>query len=167
MQRVVGLAAIGLIVLIAAEIVAFVLVAHWLGALLAVVLLLALSLVGGGLLRREGARAWRRLRAAGMDGRPMGSDVSQGLLGLLGGLLLAVPGFITGVLGLALLVPPVRRLAGVGMQRLAERQLSSAVAGDLFGPRRVRVRPGQPLHDPQPSGAQRGAPIEGEIIDPR
>jgi UPF0716 protein FxsA len=165
----IGLAGIGLLAVIAAEIVVFVVVAHWLGVGLALVLLLAMSLLGGWLLRREGARAWRKLREVGLDGRPIGADVSQGLLGLLGGLLLAMPGFITGVVGLALLVPPVRRFAGIAAQRLAERQLSSAAAGDLFGPRRVRVRPGRPYQATpyQPTPQPGGSPIEGEIIDPR
>lgn len=164
MQRLIGLAGIGLLAVIAAEIVVFIVVAHVIGVGLTLVLLVATSLLGGWLLRREGSRAWRKLREAGLDGRPVGTDVSRGLPGLLSGLLLAVPGFITDVVGLALLVPPVRRLAGAGVQRLAERQLSSAAAGDLFGPRRVRVRPGRPYQaSPQPGGS----PIEGEIIDPR
>lgn len=168
MQRLIGLAGIGLLAVIAAEIVGFILVAHWLGVGSTLILLLVTSLLGGWLLRREGSRAWRKLREAGLSGRPVGADVSRGLPGLLSGLLLAIPGFITDVVGLALLVPPVRRLAGIGVQRLAERQLSSAAAADLFGPRRVRVRPGRPYQaSPQPSPAPSGSPIEGEIIDPR
>jgi len=164
MQRRIGLVGVGLLVTAAVEIALFVLVAHWIGVGTTILLVLATSLVGGWLLRREGSRAWRGLRSASAAGGPPGPDVSRGLLGLLGGILLAVPGFLTDVVGLALLVPPVRRVAGRGVQRLAERRLSSAVAGDLFGPRRVRVRPGQPFR-PAPDAA--GAPIEGEIIEPR
>jgi UPF0716 protein FxsA len=140
-----------------AEIVIFVLVAHWLGVALTILLVLASSLVGAWLLRESGLRALRGLRSAGMSGRAPGAELSQGLLGLLSGLLLVVPGFLTDLAGLALLVPPVRRLAGRGAQRVAERRMSSATAGTVFGPRRVRVRPGGPPSE--------GEPIEGEIVD--
>jgi UPF0716 protein FxsA len=165
MPRLAGLAGIGLVVAIVAEIAVFIVVAHWLGVGLTLLLLVATSLLGGWLLRREGGRAWRALREAGMAGRPdLVAGVNQGVLGrLLGGLLLAIPGFLTDVAGLALLVPAVRRFAGAGVQRLAERRMPSAMAGEMFGPRRVRVRPGQPYRTAPQGG---GSPIEGEIIDP-
>jgi UPF0716 protein FxsA len=53
------------------------------------------------------------------------------------------------------------------MQAVAERQVSSMVAGDLFGPRLVRVRRGQPQPTEQGPGAvDPGAAIEGEIVEP-
>jgi UPF0716 protein FxsA len=155
-QRV-SLVGIGLLVTVVAEIVVFVLVAQWIGVALTILLVLASSLVGAWLLRNSGLRAWRGLREAGLAGRPPGPEVSQGLLGLLSGLLLVVPGFLTDLVGLALLAPPLRRLAGRGAQRAAERRMSSAAAGTVFGPRRVRVRPGGAPTD--------GEPIEGEIVD--
>jgi UPF0716 protein FxsA len=163
----VSLVGVGLLLAVIAEVVLFVLVAHWWGVAVTVLLVVASSLVGALLLRSAGLRAWRGLRAAGMAGRPPGPEVSQGLLGLLSGLLLVLPGFLTDLVGLALLAPPVRRVAGRGVQRVAERRMSSAVAGNLFGPRRVRVRRGQayrpaPDGPPAPPGS---APIEGEIID--
>jgi UPF0716 protein FxsA len=154
-QRV-SLVGIGLLVAVVAEIVGFVLVAHWIGVALTILLVLASSLVGAWLLRNSGLRAWRGLREAGLAGRPPGREVTQGLLGLLSGLLLVVPGFLTDLVGLALLAPPVRHLAGRGAQRVAERRMSSATAGTVFGPRRVRVRPGVPTD---------GETIEGEIVD--
>jgi UPF0716 protein FxsA len=163
MGRRVGLAAAGVLAVGVLEIVLFVLVAHWIGIGLTLLLVLATSLLGGWLLRREGIRAWRALRTAGLDGRPPGAEASQGLFGLLGGMLLVVPGFLSDVAGLALLTPPVRKLAGVGLQRAAVRRLSPAAAGDLFGPRRVRVRRGEP-YQPTPSAPSDDAPIEGEIV---
>lgn len=157
MPRRVSVVGIGLLVAVVVEIALFILVAHWLGVGLTILLVLATSLLGAFLLRESGMRAWRGLRAAGMAGRPPGPEVNQGLLGLLSGVLLVVPGFLTDLIGVALLVPPVRRVAGRGVQHLAERRMSSAAAGTVFGPRRVRVRPGGP-----PS---QGEPIEGEIVD--
>jgi UPF0716 protein FxsA len=155
-QRV-SLVGLGVLVTVVAEIVVFVLVAHWIGAALTILLVLASSLVGAWLLRQSGLRALRGLRSAGRSGRGPGPELSQGLLGVLSGLLLVVPGFLTDLVGLALLAPPVRRLAGRGAQRVAERRMSSAAAGTVFGPRRVRVRTG--------GRASEGEPIEGEIVD--
>jgi len=79
-------------------------------------------------------------------------------VGLLGALLFVVPGFVTDLLGLALLLPPLRRGARVVVRRSIERRFSSAVAGDLFGPRQVRVRVRR-------TTPEDGEPIEGEIVD--
>lgn len=139
-----------LLVLLALEVAALVAVAHLIGLAWTLLLLVALSVLGGWLLRREGVRAWRRFRTAAQSGPP-GRHVTDGVVGLGGALLLAVPGFVTAALGLFLLLPPVRALARAGLQRFAERRLSSAAAGDLFGPRRVRVRRGDPVRPASPT----------------
>ncbi|PSK62265.1 hypothetical protein B0E53_05830 [Micromonospora sp. MH33] len=123
------------------------------------------------LLRREGMRAWRGFRAAVESRQPPGQQVTDGLVGLVGALLLALPGLVSGAVGLLLLVPPVRRLARAGVRRATERRVSSMVAGDLFGPRRVRVRRGAPQTAPTPEQqpqpvVEPGRAIEGEIIEP-
>lgn len=158
-----------LLLLALLELIVFVLVGRGVGFGFAVLLVFAASLLGLVLLRREGMRAWRGFRAAVESGQPPGRQVTDGLVGLLGALLLALPGLVSGVVGLLLLVPPVRRLAGVGVRRATERRVSSMVAGDLFGPRRVRVRRGapQPTPNPQPQPVtEPGRAIEGEIVEP-
>ncbi|WP_406044648.1 FxsA family protein [Micromonospora sp. NBC_00898] len=160
-----------LLLLAVLELAVFVLVGRGIGFGSAVLLVFAASLLGLVLLRREGMRAWRGFRAAVESGQPPGPQVTDGLVGLLGALLLATPGLVSGLAGLLLLVPPVRRLARVGVQRSAERRVSSMVAGDLFGPRRVRVRRGAPQPAPAPTAPQQpvtdqGRAIEGEIVEP-
>jgi UPF0716 protein FxsA len=147
-----------------AEVVVFVVVGNWLGWGWAVLLVLAASLAGALLLRRESVEAWRRLRDVAQAGLPPGRQVVDGLVGLVGALLLAVPGLLTGAVGALLLIPPVRRLVGRQAERRATGRLSSAAAGDLFGPRRVRVRRGEPR--PQEPAGGPGPTIEGEIVGP-
>jgi len=159
MQRRIGLIALGVLLGAVLELALLVFVARELGLLVTVLLVLATTVLGGWLLRREGVRAWRALRAAASAGRPVGAQVSDGVVGLVSALLLVVPGFLTDLLGLALRVPVARRIAGAGVRGLAERRFSPALAGDLFGPRRVRVRRSAPVPDDD-------APIEGEIVDP-
>jgi UPF0716 protein FxsA len=158
MRRGVALLPLGLLVLAIAEVVVFVAVAHAIGAGWAVLLLAACSVAGLALLRREGVRGWRALRAATQAGRPAGVQVSDSLVGLLGALLLALPGFLTGVAGLLLIAPPVRGVARRGVEHGTQRRVSSAVAGDLFGPRRVRVRRGDPVTVPDQAGPDQAGP---------
>lgn len=158
MQRRLALTVLGLLVVGVVEIALLVLAVRQLGVLLTVLLVLATSLLGGWLLRREGGRAWRALRTAATEGRPVGPEVTDGVVGLVSALLLVVPGFLTDLVGLALRVPVARRVAGAGVQRFAERRFSSALAGEVFGPRRVRVRRSAPVPADE-------TPIEGEIVD--
>ena len=171
MRRVLVLLPIGLLLLAVAEIAVFVAVVHAIGALWSVLLLVATTVLGLALLRREGIRGWRAFRAAAESGRPPGAQVTNSLIGLLGALLFAMPGLITSAVGLLLLVPPFRGLARRGAQRAAERQVSSAVAGDLFGPRRVRVRRGAADDDAPPAPAAPAQParpaeiLDGEVVE--
>jgi UPF0716 protein FxsA len=186
--RRVPLVGLSAIVVVAVEVAVFVAVAKLIGVPWALAALLVLSLAGGWLVPRQGIRAWRRFRRAAEAGQPPGRQVSDGLVGLLGALLLAVPGFVSALVGLALLVPPLRGYARDRVERSALRRMSSTAAGNLFGPRRVRVRRSPPAaatgESPAPAQSPAAAPgeraaeppgpvpsppptdiIEGEIVD--
>jgi UPF0716 protein FxsA len=163
-----GWLGIGAVALLLVEIFVFVLVAQLIGTLWALLLVIATSALGGWLLRREGARAWRVLRQTAGTGQPVGDGATAGAVGLVAALLLVIPGFLTDLAGLALLAPPVRRLVGSGVRRFAENKLPSATAGDIFGPRRVRVRRSTPTPPAAgTTGPVEGEVLEGEVIDPR
>jgi len=167
-------AALAFALTVIAEIVVFVLIGNLIGFGYAVLLVLVTSALGGWLLHREGTRAWQRFREVQAAGGRPGPHVSRALVGLVAAALLILPGFITDAVGLALLVPPMRALAGRGATALATRRMSSAAVSDLFGPRRVRVRAGQPRREPDPvhvpadpASADPAQAIEGEIVEPR
>lgn len=167
MSRGIKLVAPALLLAALVELVVFILVGRLIGFGWALLLVLAASLLGVFVLQREGIRAWRGLRAVVDGNRPPGAPVIDGVAGLLAGLLLALPGFVSGTAGLLLLLPPVRVLARRRMQRFTERRVSSTVAGGLFGPRRIRVWPGQPQPSgdgPGPTGD--GLTIDGEVVEP-
>jgi UPF0716 protein FxsA len=170
MRRGIALAPVGFLLTAAAEVAVFVLVAHAIGAGWALLIMAGCGLAGLLLLRREGGRGWRRFRAAAEAGRPPGPQVTDGLVGLLGALLLAVPGFLTTALGVLLLVPPLRGVTRRSLERSLGRRVSAAAAGELFGPRKVRMRRGAPLPDDgptptAPSAALDGEVVEGEVVD--
>jgi UPF0716 protein FxsA len=116
-----------------AELFVIVKVAEWIGFFWMLVLLVASWPLGTWLLRAQGRTAMRRFRDAVAGGRVPAAEAADGALTLCGGLLLLVPGFITDVLGLLLLVPPLRRLAG----KLVSGRLAGSRLGRLlaFGPR--------------------------------
>jgi UPF0716 protein FxsA len=156
MRRPLALAALLFAVAAIAEIAVLTAVARWIGLPATVLLAFVMSVLGVVLLRREGVRAWRRFRQALDAGEPPGVRVADGLVGLVGALLLVLPGFVTDGLGLLLVAPPTRPLARRAVQRLAERRMPSRMAGDVFGPRRVRVRrPSTPAGTPSaPPGVE-------------
>jgi UPF0716 protein FxsA len=154
-------APLGVLGLMATEVAAFVALGSLVGYALTVLLVVVASLLGLVLLRREGLRAWRGFRDAVEAGAPPGPRVTDGVVGLGGALLLATPGLVTGVAGAVLLAPPVRGLTRRRVRVRAERRMSSAEAGEVFGPRRVRAQ----RSGSEPVSATDLEVVEGEIVD--
>lgn len=147
------------------EVLAIVGLASWIGVGWTLLVLLAGAVLGLLLARREGVRAARALTEAVQNGRLAHAEATDGLLVALGGVLLFVPGLVTDVLGLALLLPPVRALARRRLVDAAERR-----APDL---RTARIRQGvtivegEAVRQDRPGPAPSGTPvIEGEIVEP-
>ena len=101
---------LGALLFIAAEIVAFVVVAHGIGFLWALLLLIVVSALGPFVVRRVGlgvlAHTQERLRRGEIPTR----ELLDGLVILIGGVMICVPGFIGDALGLLLMIGPVRHL---------------------------------------------------------
>lgn len=133
------------------EIYVIVRVGQLIGAVPTVLLLVAESLLGAWLVKREGRRAWAALRGALGTGRLPGRELADAALVLVGGTLLLTPGFVTDVVGLVFVLPVTRPLAGAGLAWLVARRARSAVAqhGSSYDPGRGaagapgRVVPGE------------------------
>jgi UPF0716 protein FxsA len=93
------------------ELFVFVQVANAIGFLNALGLAILVSLVGLWLVKRAGVRTLRRFQEDTRRGKVPDAPVVDGFLLLLAGGLLLFPGFVTGAVGLLLLLPPVRALA--------------------------------------------------------
>jgi UPF0716 protein FxsA len=94
-----------------AELFVIIKVSEAIGFIWMLLLLIISWPVGTRVLRSQGRAAWRQFVEAVQAGRPPANEVLNGALVLTGGLLLMVPGFITDVIGLLLLLPPTRALA--------------------------------------------------------
>jgi UPF0716 protein FxsA len=100
------------------------------GALNTVAILLLDSIVGGWLMKREGLAVIRRLQAKLQEGQIPGRDLVDAFLILFGGALMLAPGFLTDLVGMSLLLPPVR---AVVRRVLARRFKTMAVHRSGFG----------------------------------
>jgi UPF0716 protein FxsA len=110
-----------------AELLVFGLVAAWLGFLSAMLLALATSFLGFLVLRHAGSAGIGQFRVAMADGSVAGKVHRGGRMHLVAsGILLFIPGFITDLLGLLILLPPVRRSFAATFGRALRRQADRA-----------------------------------------
>jgi UPF0716 protein FxsA len=119
------------IVLPIVEITVAIQVAHHIGGLNTVALLLLFSFAGVWLARLEGFSVVRRIQEQLENRTVPTNELIEGALVFVGGLLLIVPGFVTDALGLLLLFPLSRHMARRGLKR-------------RFGMRVRRIGPSDP-----------------------
>lgn len=140
----------GLLALPLVELVVAILVGRAIGAPATMLLLILFSVAGVVVVRRGGAAALRSLstqtgREPTAGRTPPGGPREAAANGwvLFGGLLLTVPGFVTGLAGILLVVPFTRRLVapllGRGAGLVAARLIGAPLLGRMA---RTRVVPG-------------------------
>lgn len=105
------------------------------------VLVIATGMLGAALAKHQGLTAWRRVHEQLGRGELPGEALLDGILILLAATVLITPGVMTDLLGLALLVPPLRgifrrpllnwlkRRATVSIQALAPRNTDEVPPG--------------------------------------
>ncbi|HET8987335.1 MAG TPA: FxsA family protein [Humibacillus sp.] len=148
------------------EIIVMLAVAQAIGGWPTFLLIIATSALGAWLIRGEGGRAWRALNQALRDGRMPTRELADGVVVLVGGSLLLVPGFVTDLAGLLLVLPFTRPVARSLLESVISRHLVAQV--EIFEATTVTDRPAWEQQEP-PHGARRSESsdevIEGEIID--
>lgn len=112
-----------------------------------ILLLIADSVIGAWLIKREGGRAFRALTAALQTGRMPARELADGALILVGGTLMLTPGFVTDAAGILLILPVTRPLARRALTRLVASRLLRV--GETNRPGRG---PGGPV-------------VRGEVVD--
>jgi UPF0716 protein FxsA len=116
-------------------------------------ILIAISVVGAMLVKREGLGTLGRARAQLAEGQLPAGELADGVVIVIAGALLLTPGFVTDAIGALLLLPPVRMIA-----RRRARTHRVARGGNVVYGRVVRVRntadrpPGDrpAIHPPDP-----------------
>lgn len=94
-----------------AELAAAIGIAHLIGVVPMLLALLAGIPVGWWIAKAHGRGAMRRLAAAIAEGRTPSRELLDGGLGVFGGVLVIVPGFLTDLVGLLFVLPPSRAIA--------------------------------------------------------
>ncbi|GAA3683019.1 hypothetical protein GCM10022237_47190 [Nocardioides ginsengisoli] len=142
---------------VVAEIAVLVEVARLIGPGWTFVLVLLGVVLGAAVAKHAGRRAWLALREGLETGRPPSREVGDGALVMLGGVLLAVPGFLTDLVALLLIVPLTRPLFRGLFGAVASRQVARRTAGFPPG------FPGRqtPENDTRPGPTV----VQGEVID--
>ncbi|MFJ2866536.1 FxsA family membrane protein [Kitasatospora sp. NPDC087314] len=135
-------------------------VGSWLGGFVVVMLLIAGALIGGSLIKRAGLKALSAAIEQSKD--PKSEQPQTGTsLTVLAGLLLIVPGFLSDVVALTLLLPPTRALWRAVGRRVADKALRGTVAAgtDPFADA-MRLQEHLRIHRPD------GKVIQGEVVEP-
>jgi len=118
-----------------AEVWVIVQVGTSLGIVTTVALLIGVSVFGTALSKYEGVRVFRSFMSAIDRGEMPSRDIIAGACLLVSGLLFLVPGFVTDVLGILLLLPPVRGgLARFVLRRRSGRSNVRVVRATYSGP---------------------------------
>lgn len=107
-------------------------VGRTIGVLDTVALLVLVSVIGAWLVKREGISVVRRIQERVAAGSVPGREMVDGALILFAGALLLTPGFLTDVVAVLLLLPPVRS----ALRAAAIRRLRRRAEFRTFGPGR-------------------------------
>lgn len=143
-----------LLVVAIIELAVLIAVGNAIGVLATIGLLILASLVGAALLRREGSRTLVAFREAVRTRRPPHRELIDGMLIAAAGVFIVLPGFVSDVVGLLLLLPPTRALVRRRMLRSAVRHADTRSAG---------IRGTGTNHTPARFAP--GAVVEGEVVD--
>jgi len=123
------------------EIYFLIVVGGIIGALPTIALVVLTAVIGAALARQQGLATLQRLQASVARGETPAIELLEGVLLLVGALLLLTPGFFTDALGFACLIPATRRLLALWI-------LKRFMAGGPPGP---------------PPGEHRPVTLEGEF----
>jgi UPF0716 protein FxsA len=139
------------------EIYVIIQVGQVIGAWWTIALLVADSILGSWLIRREGSRAWRALRTALDEGRMPARELADGALILIGGTLMLTPGFVSDIFGILCILPFTRPFG----RRVLARVISRRLAGVGFPQAHVQWT------QQRPGPAPGDGVVQGEVVDDR
>ncbi len=106
------------------EIALFIQVGGWLGLWPTLGIVILTALAGTTLLRTQGLQTMGHLQSSVAEGKNPMDPIAHGAMILISAVLLLTPGFFTDIVGLSLLIPPVRKfLIKNGANKLASKSV--------------------------------------------
>jgi UPF0716 protein FxsA len=140
------------------EIYVIIQIGQVIGAWWTILLLIADSVFGSWLVKREGSRAWRALQSALQERRMPAKELADGMLILVGGILMLTPGFVLDILGALCILPFTRPVGRRVLSGIISRKLVGAGALGFPG---GRQDPHQGPHQGPRQGPHRGPEARG------
>jgi UPF0716 protein FxsA len=155
-------------------------VGDWLGFWPTLGFVIGTAVLGAYLAKREGLRVWRDWQRALAEMRIPEEGITSGLLVLVGAVLLCTPGVLTDLTGIALLIPPARRVVARFIEARVKARMEQGGTASVFdfrvvtprgayAKRRVVDVDGVVVEDREIRATPRGAPrvqvIEGEVLE--
>ena len=129
------------------------------GAAETVLLIVLTGIAGSYMAKREGLSVLRQLQQDAQKGMPPADRMIEGLLVLIGGVLLITPGVLTDVLGFSLIAPWTRRALAPALKEAVMGRMASSVEAGGF-----QVNFGAPRHAAPPP-QQETPPSSGSPFD--
>jgi UPF0716 protein FxsA len=151
---------LGFLLVPLAEIYILIQVGQVIGAWWTVLLLIAMSVLGSWLVRREFRTTWNALQEALRSGRVPSGELADAGMVVVGGTLLLTPGFLSDLLGFAMLLPltrPIFRRALLAMVTRRIQVRATTWAGQQQRSPGYQVIRGEVVDDPV-SGPRPDAP---------
>ncbi|MFV2195379.1 FxsA family protein [Nocardiopsis sp. LOL_012] len=153
------------------EVWLMIVVGGWIGVPWTIAALVSLTVLGGGVLRRAGTKAFRDADEAMRSGEPPRGGLLDPLMVMVGGLLLVVPGFLTALLGVLMVLPftrPALRWAFSGWTRRRMSRMQERMDRRFTPPEGGVPGQGGPF-GPRPGGGSGGGadsagPSRGRVI---
>ena len=140
------------------EIYVLIQVGQVIGAWWTIALLIADSILGSWLIRREGRHAWQGLTTALESGRMPARELADAALIIVGGTLMLTPGFVSDAVGLFVIMPFTRPVARRVLTRVVTRHLVVVgMPGGAAGP--------YPRDAQHPGPGAGGSVVRGEVVD--
>lgn len=156
-----GVLAVLFIVVPLAEIYVLIQVGQVVGALWTVLLLIAVSVLGSYLIKREGGRAWRSLQTSLATSAMPARELLDGALILIGGTLLLTPGFLSDIVGMLFILPFTRPVARRMLAGFVTRKFLAGLGAGATSGADAGVGPGERERQrPGPSSV-----VQGEVVD--
>jgi UPF0716 protein FxsA len=143
------------------EIALFIEVGGLIGTWPTIAICVATAILGAAMMRRQGLSALRSVQSRLAAGEDPGRLLADGAMIVLAGALLVVPGFFTDAIGLALLIPAVRRSIWSWLApRLTVVQVGACRGDGRRMPRRGQTIEGEYEEVEPELGAARGGRID-------
>lgn len=144
------------------EIASLLIVGSWVGVGWTLLLLLGGFMLGLALVGRGGREAMSAVNQAARSRQVTDDAVTGGFLTVVAGVLLMIPGFVSDLAALALLLPPVRSLVRRRMQAWAQRSAAQVRVVHLGGPVPGVWTGTDPLRS---SPYANGTVVDGSVVD--